>query len=293
MRDRRVTGRRVSPGGNREDRRKVIVITGASSGFGRAAAETLAEAGHRVYGLSVDSARPPRGLDGRLRHARVDIRSEKAVRAAILGIIRTEKRIDVLVNNAGVGIAGAVDETSTDEARNLFDVNLWGLHRLCRHVVPQMRRQGFGTIINVSSLAGFQAIPFQGIYSASKHAIEAMSEALSMELKPFGIRVCVVEPGDAATSFTRNRLYSRQSRGSAYGGTFRSVMRTVEHDEETGIAAEVVGACIARIVDGRPRRFRYPVGNALQRLGIRLKHVVPYALFEWGAMRVFGAVPKP
>jgi len=287
-----VTGRPGSFRVSEADHRKVIVISGASSGFGRAAAESLADAGHRVYGLSVDTARPPRGLDGRLRHARVDIRSEKAVRAAILGIIRREKRIDVLVNNAGVGIAGAVEETSTDEAKNLFDVNLWGLHRLCRQVVPQMRRQGFGTIINVSSLAGFQAIPFQGIYSASKHAIEAVSEALSMELKPFGIRVCVVEPGDAATSFTRNRLYSRQSRDSAYGRTFRSVMRTVEHDEETGLAAEVVGACISRIVNGGPRRFRYPVGNALQRLAVRLKHLIPYALFERGALQMFGAVPR-
>jgi short-subunit dehydrogenase len=240
----------------------------------------------------VDAVRHPGGPDGRLKHARVDIRSEKAVRAAILAIIRNEKRIDVLVNNAGVGIAGAVEETSTDEAKDLFDVNLWGLHRLCRHVVPQMRRQGFGTIINVSSLAGFQAIPFQGIYSASKHAIEAVSEALSMELKPFGIRVCVVEPGDAATSFTRNRLYCRQSRRSVYGRTFLSVMRTVEHDEENGLAAEVVGACICRIVNGESRRFRYPVGNALQRLAVRLKHLIPYALFEWGALRMFGAVVK-
>ncbi len=275
------------------EQRKVIVITGASSGFGKAAAEGLSKAGHQVYGLSVDAARPPRGLDGRLQHARVDIRSEKAVRAAILGIIRREKRIDVLVNNAGVGIAGAVEETTTDEAKNLFDVNLWGLHRLCRYVVPQMRRQGAGTIVNVSSLAGFQAIPFQGIYSASKHAIEAVSEALSMELKPFGIRVCVVEPGDAATAFTRHRLYSRQSRQSSYGRTFRSVMRTVEHDEETGLAAEVVAACIGRIVNGGPRRFRYPVGNVLQRLAVRLKHVIPYALFEWGALRMFGAAAKP
>lgn len=268
---------------------KIIVITGASSGFGRAAAERMADAGYQVYGLSVEAVRPPRSRDGRLQHQRVDIRNEKAVRAAILGIIRKEKRIDVLVNNAGIGIAGAVEETSTEEAQDLFNVNLWGLHRLCRHVVPQMRKQGFGTIVNVSSLAGFYAIPFQGIYSASKYAIEGMSEALSMELKPFGIRVCVVEPGDAATAFVRNRIYARRSCRGAYGGRFRSVMRTVEHDEMNGFAPEVVGACIARIVQRGPRRFRYLVGNKLQCLAVRLKHLIPHALFEWGALRMFGA----
>jgi NAD(P)-dependent dehydrogenase (short-subunit alcohol dehydrogenase family) len=270
-------------------RRKVVVITGASSGFGKAAAEMLAAAGHRVYGLSVDAVRSSWGSGGLIHHARVDIRNEKAVRAAVLGIVHREKRIDVLVNNAGIGIAGAIEETSTEEARDLFDVNLWGPHRLCRHVIPQMRRQGFGTIINVSSLAGFQSIPFQGIYSASKHAIEGFSEALSMELKPFGIRVCVVEPGDAATAFVRHRVYTRQSRRSSYGWRFRSVMRTVEHDEENGFAPQVVGARIVRIVEKGPRRFRYSVGDPLQRFAIRVKLLVPHALFEWGALAVFGA----
>jgi len=270
-------------------RRKIIVITGASSGFGKATAERLADAGHQVYGLSVEAVRPSRDCDGRLRHARVDIRSETAVRAAILGIIRKEKRIDVLVNNAGYGVAGAVEETSTEEGQDLFDVNLWGLHRLCRHVVPQMRKQGFGIIINLSSLAGLYAIPFQSIYSASKYAIEGISEALSTELKPFGIRVYLVEPGDAATSFVRNRIYARRSRRSVYGPRFRSVMRTVEHDEENGFSPEVVAACIARIATRRPRRFRFPVGNRLQCLAVRLKHLIPHALFETGALRMFGA----
>ncbi|HTO21807.1 MAG TPA: SDR family NAD(P)-dependent oxidoreductase [Spirochaetia bacterium] len=272
---------------------KVIVITGASSGFGAAAAERLALGNHRVYGLSVDAVRPALAHGGRLRHLRVDIRHEAEVRRAIRAILRREKRIDVLVNNAGLGVAGAVDETTTEEARNLFDVNFWGLHRLCRQVVPQMRRQGHGTIINVGSLAGFQAIPFQGFYSASKFAVEGISEALSMELKPFGIRVCVVEPGDAATSFVRNRVYARQSRRSAYGARFRSVMRTVERDEENGLDPDVVGRCIARIAERGPRRFRYMVGDPLQRAAVRVKHLVPHALFEGGALILFGAGRAP
>jgi NAD(P)-dependent dehydrogenase (short-subunit alcohol dehydrogenase family) len=273
-------------------RRKIIVITGTSSGFGKAAAERLADAGHQVYGLSMEAVRPSRSHGGRIQHSRVDIRSERAVSAAIREIIRREKRIDVLVNNAGIGIAGALEETSTEEGQDLFNVNLWGLHRLCRHVVPQMRRQGSGTIINVGSFAGLYAIPFQGIYSASKYAIEAMSEALSMELKPFGVRVCVVEPGDAATSFVRHRRYARQTRRSAYGRQFRSVMRTVEHDEESGFPPEVVGRCIARIVERGPRRFRYPVGNRLESALLRLKHLTPHALFENGALQIFGATRR-
>jgi NAD(P)-dependent dehydrogenase (short-subunit alcohol dehydrogenase family) len=268
---------------------KVIVITGASSGFGKAAAECLASAGHHVHGLSIDAARPARNPNGTLQHFQVDIRSERAVRNAIRTILNKEKRIDVLVNNAGFGVAGAVDETSTEEGQDLFNVNLWGLHRLCRHVVPQMRRQGFGIIINMSSFAGLYAIPFQGIYSASKYAIEGMSEALSMELKPFGIRVYLIEPGDGATAFLRNRRYARQIRRSAYGATFRSVMDTVEHDEENGFPPDVVGARIMRIVNRRPRRFRHLVGNRVQVLMLRLKHLTPHRLFEGGALRMFGA----
>ncbi len=268
---------------------KVVIITGASSGFGRAAAEHLAAAGHRVYGLSVEAVRPAHAHDGRLQHSRVDIRNEAQVRAAVRQVIRREKRIDVLVNNAGIGVAGAVDETSTEEAQDLFNVNFWGMHRLCRLVIPQMRRQGHGTIVNVGSMAGFQAIPFQGFYSASKYAVEGISEALSMELKPFGIRVCVVEPGDAATAFVRNRLYSRQSRRSAYGSRFRSVMHTIERDEENGMDPQVVGRCIARIAERGPRKFRYLVGDPLQRAAVRAKHLIPYSVFEGGALLLFGA----
>ena len=190
---------------------RIVLVTGASSGFGRAIAAHLAARGYLVYGTSRSAVMPEEATAPAERSLvpimiPMDVCVDASVDAAVTHILRRHGRIDVLVNNAGFGIAGAVEDTSADELRRQFDTNVFGVLRVCRAVLPHMRRQGGGRIINVGSLAGLIALPFQGAYSASKFALEALSESLRMETKPYGISVSVIEPGDFRTSFTASRV---------------------------------------------------------------------------------------
>jgi len=197
---------------------KVVLITGASSGFGKACAEHLAGLGHWVYGTSrrarfEDGAVVPGGV----RMLPMDVREDDSVARAIAFIRKDAGRLDVLVNNAGLALAGAIEDTTVDEARDLFETNLFGAHRVCRAALPILRAQGAGLIINVSSLAGLVTVPFQGFYSASKYALESMTDALRMEVAAFGIRVVLIEPGDFKSGFTAGRVFAAASgEGSPY-----------------------------------------------------------------------------
>ncbi len=184
---------------------KIILITGVSSGFGRAIAERLLGDGHIVYGTS------RRELDFSLEGLivrRLDVTDRHGVKAVVDSIVQEQGRIDVVINNAGVGIAGATELASDEEIDLQMNTNLRGVVGMCAAVLPYMRAKRSGTIINISSIGGVFAIPYQGFYSVSKFAVEAYSEALSLETKQFGIRVVIVEPGDFNTGFTANRKVS-------------------------------------------------------------------------------------
>ena len=178
------------------ERTQVILITGASSGFGKVTAQTLAGKGYVVYGTS---RRIANGNIGQIRMLIADVTDENSVRSAVNRIMDEQGHIDVLINNAGMGIGGALEMATDEEISSQMDTNFMGMVRMCRAVLPIMRKQRQGKIINISSIAGRIAVPYQGFYSASKFAIEGYSEALSMEVYPFGIKVCVVEPGDFNT----------------------------------------------------------------------------------------------
>src|SRR5258708_5663628 len=178
----------------------VVLVTGASSGIGAIAAAFLAERGYRVY-AGARSAVTAAGVEP----IALDVSDDASVTRAIEAILAKEGRLDILVNNAGFGIAGAIEDTSIDEARAQFDVNFFGVLRMCRAVLPAMRPRKAGYIVNIGSIGGLIAIPFQGFYSASKFALEGFSEALRLEVRPFGIHVVLIEPGDHRTSFTPNR----------------------------------------------------------------------------------------
>ena len=173
---------------------EIAVITGGTSGIGRATALCLRDAGYDVYELS----RREQGVEG-LHHIRCDITDEDQVRAAVAEIIGQAGRIDVLINNAGFGISGAVEFTDTAEAQRLLDVNFFGMVRMNKAVIPHMRQAGRGRIVNLSSVAAPCPIPFQAYYSAGKAAVNAYTMALANELRPFGITVCAVQPGDIHT----------------------------------------------------------------------------------------------
>ncbi len=220
---------------------KVAIVTGGTSGIGRATALALRDAGYTVYELS----RRAEGVEG-LHHIAADVTDEQAVDAAVAQVMAAEGHIDVLVNNAGFGISGAVEFTETAEAKKLFDVNFFGMVNMNRAVVPLMRQAGRGRIVNLSSVAAAVPIPFQTYYSATKAAVNAYTMALSNELRPFGVTVCAVMPGDIHTGFTAARRKVSQGDDIYQGRISRSVQR-MEHDEETGMDPAKAGAYIARV----------------------------------------------
>ena len=179
--------------------KKVILLTGASSGIGRDAALMLAAQGHRVYAAArrMELMEPLR--EKGIVPIRMDVTDSQSMADGVKAVIDAEGRIDVLVNNAGYGYFGAIETVSDEEARRQIEVNVFGLAALCRLVIPHMRRQGAGLIVNTSSIAGMIVLPFGGWYHVSKYSVEALSDALRMELKPFGIDVSMIEPGGIRT----------------------------------------------------------------------------------------------
>ena len=220
---------------------KVCVITGGTSGIGKCTAQAMLEKGYTVYELS----RRAQGIEG-LHHIVADVTDEQTLAAAINEILQREDHIDVVINNAGFGISGAVEFTKTEDAQHQLDVNFFGMVRMNRQVLPIMRKQGYGRIVNLSSVAGEIAIPFQTYYSASKAAINSYTMALANEVKPFGIQVCCVQPGDIRTGFTAARE-KNQLGDDIYGGRIARSVAGMERDEQTGMAPEKAGAFIAHV----------------------------------------------
>lgn len=267
---------------------RVVLITGASSGIGRACARYLAERGYRVYGTSRKITGDDPVEDGSVRMIRMDVNDDRSVTSGIDRVLQDAGRLDVVVNNAGFGIAGAIEETSIKEARALFETNLFGLLRVCRAVLPKMRGQGSGTIVNISSLAGRIGLPYQGLYSATKFAVEGLTEALRMEVKPFGIKVILIEPGDFRTGFTSNRVHTAASKeDSAYQERFQRTLKVAESDEESGSPPEAIARLLHRILQESSPKVRYSTGEASQRAAAILKGILPSKLFEWGLMKYY------
>jgi NAD(P)-dependent dehydrogenase (short-subunit alcohol dehydrogenase family) len=263
-----------------------MLITGASSGIGKACADLFHGLGWNVYGAS-------RSIQQDGSHAFValsmDVDCDESVAQGVHHIIEREGRIDVVINCAGFAIAGSVEDTSVAEAKAQFDTNFFGLLRVCQSALPIMRQQGSGLIIIVSSLAGLTGVPFQAFYSASKYAVEGMTETLRMEVMPFGIRVVLVEPGNFRTGLTASRRRTAASGiNQAYRGPFETSVATMEHAEINGPDPIAVAKLIARIVSDPKPKLRYTVGNLSERIGVSLKRVLPYKLYEALAMRSFG-----
>ncbi len=247
---------------------QVVLITGATSGIGKATAELLAQMGYRVYGTgrNVTNGDVCNGVT----FVKMDVRDEESVRACVEYIIQTAGRVDVLVNNAGFGISGAVEDTDTEVMQSQLDVNLVGVHRVTRAVLPIMRKQGGGRIVNVSSVAGFVAIPFQAFYSVSKYGVEAYSRALEREVHKFGIKVTLVQPGDTKTGFTAGRVHVGQSSQTYAAAANRSVAK-MEQDEQSGGSPVAVARVIAKIIKRRNPPVSVCVGLGYKTIKALLK----------------------
>ena len=222
---------------------KVAVITGASGGIGLECAKLFSEKGYKVYSLSRRG-----GSDSVINHIKCDVTDESGVKAALSGIFEKEKRIDILVNNAGFGISGAIEFTDIEKAKKQFDVNFFGTVICSKSVLELMRRQGFGRIINISSMAAPLAIPFQSFYSASKAAVNSFTLSLANEVKPFGISVCALMPGDVKTEFTQNR--EKEAAGKeVYGDIIEKSIAQMEKDEENGMSAEKIAMAVLSLAE--------------------------------------------
>ncbi len=269
---------------NQLSSQKTILITGVSSGFGKASAEYLSQAGHIVYGTTRKLKHP----DTPYTQIEADITCHDSIKDAISTIIKKEGHLDVLINNAGMGIAGPIEETSITEAKEQFEINLFALMAVTQQVLPVMRQQNSGLIINISSIAGLIATPFQGVYSASKFAVEGLTESLRMECKSWGINVVLVEPGDFKTGFTKNRkIVARAKKQSQYEPQFSKALRTMEKDERNGYPSERLAKLIARIITTESPKLRYSTGPYLERLAIILKKILPSSWFEWIIMKSY------
>lgn len=270
---------------------QVILITGTSSGFGKVIATQLAIQGHIVYGTSrkgTSASVPSASSLHEVQMLQLDLTDPASISAAISVIITEQGHIDVLINNAGMGISGAIELTSEEDIRRQMDTNFMGAVRMCKAVLPYMRQAGRGQIINISSIAGMLAVPFQAFYSASKFAIEGYSEALYQEVKPFGIRVCVVEPGDFCTGFTAQRQVCTESlKHSQYGEPFAKAMHSVEQSENNGCRPEKLGKAICKLVNSPHPAFRTKVGPWEQVFFARIKPMLPFGMVDWLIRRFY------
>jgi NAD(P)-dependent dehydrogenase (short-subunit alcohol dehydrogenase family) len=255
---------------------RVALVTGASSGIGKATAERLATAGYKVYGTSRRGAQTGQQL---FEMVPLDVTSDESVETAVTEVIRLERRIDLLVNNAGFGVAPAgAEESSIEQARSIFDTNFMGIVRMTRAVVPYMRRQRSGRIVNIGSVLGFLPMPYGALYAATKHAIEGYSESLDHEIRTWGIRVSVIEPAYTKTRFDEN-LLQPDSKLDEYrevrAALANKVKEVIEAGDEPGAVADVV---LEAASAARPK-LRYPAGGLASRLRL-LRRFAPAGLLD-------------
>jgi NAD(P)-dependent dehydrogenase (short-subunit alcohol dehydrogenase family) len=263
---------------------QVVLITGASSGIGAACAAYLGRRGFRVYGTSRHAPLEVT-TTGPFQMIRMDVNEEASVARGIGLLLEREGRLDVVVNNAGIVTAGPIEDATLDEAQSQFETNFFGVLRVCKAVLPIMREQRSGYIINISSLAGRAAAPYQGLYSATKFAVEGLSEALHGEVRHFGIKVVLIEPGDAPTRNTESRI--KILRTPAYAPYYENAIKAYEYDERHGCALDKFGPLLEQIIENPHPRLRYMCGLVFQTVGATLKNFVPYSLFEWVLAKLY------
>ena len=259
-------------------RQPVVLVTGVSSGIGRAVANAFAAKGFEVFGTS----RNPSGTEPvpGVELVQLDVTDAASVTRAVSTVVQRAGRIDILVNNAGVGVIGAAEESSVAQAQQLFDTNFFGLVRLTREVLPQLRAQRSGRIINIGSVLGLFPAPYGALYSASKHAVEGYSESLDHETREFGVRVSVVEPAYTSTSFEANAA-DADSPIDSYATTREHVRRVLTEAVRAGDDPTVVAQVVLKAATSRTPKLRYPAGPMARRLSL-LRKFAPASLLDKG-----------
>jgi NAD(P)-dependent dehydrogenase (short-subunit alcohol dehydrogenase family) len=278
MRERQMTSTESEHGmadHQEQQTRPVAIVTGASGGIGEATARALQAAGYRVFGTY---RRPPATRLAGVEYVACDVTGDEAVQTAVGQVLAKAGRVDLLVNNAGVGLIAGAEESSLEQAKSLFDVNLFGVFRMTKAVLPTMRQQGSGRIVNISSVMGLIPAPFMALYAASKHALEGYSESLDHEIRATGVRVVLVEPAYTRTSFEGNvyqadqQLDFYQSARTNAEGVLRDEMKTADTPEL------VANAVVKAATEVNPNR-RYAAGRMARQVSL-LRRFVPASAFD-------------
>ncbi len=255
---------------------KVVLITGASSGIGRATAEFLYQKGYKVYG----TCRTPEKKNQSFTSIALDLNKIETIEKAIETVIDREGRIDVLINNAGTGITGSIEDTPTIEMRKAFDTNFFGTIDVIKSVLPQMRKQRSGLIINLTSIAGYMGLPFRGVYSSSKSALERVTESIRMEVKKFGITITNIAPGDFVTNIAANRYHTPVFDDSPYKEVYQKNLDLMNAHVNSGGDPIQIAEKIYKIINNKNPKIHYKVGSFIEELSIVLKQVLPNKIYE-------------
>lgn len=256
---------------------KVVLITGGSSGIGQSIGEFLHQKGFIVYGTSRN---PEKIINSIFPLIALDVRETNSIHLAVAKIIQDSGRLDIVINNAGVGITGPLEEIPMGEIKNNFETNFFGPIAVIKAVLPQMRLQKSGLIINITSIAGYMGLPYRSVYSASKGALELITEALRMEVKPFGIQITNVAPGDFATNIASGRFHAPVIQGSDYEQAYRSILKTMDAHVDSGSNPNEMAEAVFQIIQEGSPKIHYKVGAFMQKFSIVLKRILPDKIYE-------------
>ena len=264
---------------------KTVLITGGSSGIGKAIGEYLSKRGYQVYGTSRNPNRISISVFPLLK---MDVNDTESIEAVISEILDKSKRIDVVINNAGVGITGPIEETPEPEIKKAFQTNFYGPINVIKAVMPHMREQGGGHILNITSIAGYMGLPYRGIYSATKAALEITIEAMRMETLQFGVKMTNIAPGDFATNIAAGRYHAPVLDDSPYKRDYGSTLKMMDEHVDNGGDPLEMAKVVHKIIETPNPKIHYKVGAPLQKFSIVLKRVLPDRVYERMLLKHYG-----
>ena len=256
---------------------KVVLITGGSSGIGKSVGEFLSSKGFTVFGTSRN---PERYKDSKFELVQLDVSDMDSIQKAVKKVIEKAGRLDVVINNAGAGITGAVEEIPMEDIKRNFETNFFGPINVIKSVLPQMRAQNSGLIINITSIAGYMGLPYRGIYSASKGALELITEAMRMEIKDFNIKMTNVAPGDFATNIAAGRYHAPVLETSPYKKPYGNTLKLMDEHVDAGKDPLMMANAIHKIILSEEPKVHYKVGEFMQKFSIVLKRILPDKVYE-------------
>ena len=256
--------------------KKVVLITGGSSGIGKSIGDFLFQKGYHVFGTSRN---PEAILDSKFPLLKVDVSDFESISTAVATIIDQYGRLDIVINNAGVGITGPLEEIPLEAIKNNFETNFYGPISVIKAVLPQMRVQKSGLIINITSIAAYIGLPYRSVYSASKAALQIITESLRLEVQPFGIQITNVAPGDFETNIAANRFHAPIIKNSPYVA-YQKILDLMNLHVKTGANPDLMAAAIFKIIQNPKPKIHYKVGAFMEKFSIVLKRVLPDKIYE-------------